>query len=182
MLTASLWGGCVLAVAVALGGLLVPRSPGQRAFIAVTMHRFSYIAILAVIGISASGVFVAIQQLSNVHDLWTTDYGRMLLTKLAMVFAMLVLGVFNRFALSPALRTWLGAGRLPRAPEAPGYASRPGERGVAKTMVWHRRLMITQAVLVVAVLLCAILLAATMPPSQNALMKHPPAGAAHTMP
>jgi putative copper resistance protein D len=182
MLTVSLWGGCVLAVAVALAGLLVPRSPGQRAFIAVTMHRFSYIAILAVIGISASGVFVAIQQLSNVHDLWTTDYGRMLLTKLAMVFAMLVLGVFNRFALSPALRTWLGAGRLPRAPEAPGHASRPGKRGVGKTMVWHRRLMITQAVLVVAVLLCAILLAASMPPSQHTLMKHPPAGAAHTMP
>lgn len=182
MLTVSLWGGCVLAVAVALAGLLVPRSPGQRAFIAVTMHRFSYIAILAVIGISASGVFVAIQQLSNVHDLWTTDYGRILLTKLAMVFPMLVLGVFNRFALSPALRTWLGAGRLPRAPEAPGHASRPGERGVGKTMVWHRRLMITQAVLVVAVLLCAILLAASMPPSQHTLMKHPPAGATHTMP
>ena len=42
--------------------------------------------------------------------------------------------------------------------------------------------MITQAVLVVAVLLCAILLAASMPPSQHALMKHPPAEATHTMP
>jgi len=62
------------------------------------------------------------------------------------------------------------------------FGTTHGQRGVGKTMVWHRRLMITQAVLVVAVLLCAILLAASMPPSQHTLMKHPPAGAANTMP
>jgi putative copper export protein len=180
VLSGSLWGGCLLAVAFSLSGLLVPRTASHKAFIAESMHRLSYIAMFAVIAISVTGVVSAVFQLTQVQDLWETDYGRMLVIKASVVLAMLLFGVFNHFAMSPALRSWFSGFRTHRQTEAPTHPPSRRQGSMGKMMLWHRRIMNVQAVLVVVVLLCAILLAATMPPRQHAAMKHPQAGS-HVM-
>ncbi len=179
ILTVSLWTGSMLAVALALSPLLVPRTLGHKAFIAETMHRLSYVSTFAIIGVLVTGVFNAAVQLDSVHALWETDYGRMLAIKLLIVLTVMVLWILNRFAVVPVLRAWLGAFRIPDETIAPTRPPGIGQGGIGKKIQWHRRLMAVEAVLLVAVLLCAVLLAFNMPPRRHAAMQHTPAVSRH---
>jgi putative copper export protein len=177
ILNASLWTGSMLAAALALSSLLVPRTPEHKTFIAETMHRLSYISTFAVIGVLVTGAFNATMQMASVQALWETDYGRMLAIKLSIVLTVIILWMLNRFAVVPMLRAWLSAFRMPdETRTAPARPPGIGQGGIGKRMQWHRWLMVVDAVLLVAVLLCAVLLAFNMPPRQHAAMQHTPAG------
>lgn len=90
-----LWIGAL----VPLAALLRSGRPSHE-----PLRRFSF-AIPLIVGVLAvSGLALAAVQVQTVPALWTTDYGRVLLAKLALVAAMLVLAAFNRYRLTtPAL-------------------------------------------------------------------------------
>lgn len=168
VLFASLWGGSLFTVALALSPLLIPQTVEHKAFIAAVMHRLSRVIAFAMTGVLATGVFNAIVQLGGVRALWESDYGRMLTLKLLLVLAVIFLWILNRFTLVPALRDWLGAFRAPHETKTPAPGS--GKGTVGKMILWHRRLMNVAAFLLAAVLLCAVLLAFQMPPRRHVMM------------
>ena len=67
------------------------------------IRRFSFLAVLAVAGLAASGVINTWFMLSGVPDLVTTDYGRLVLLKMALFLAMLAFAATNRLWLTPRL-------------------------------------------------------------------------------
>lgn len=75
-----------------------------------SLERFSAAAPYAVGALALAGVGLAVRQVETVEALWTTDYGLVLLAKLALVAALFVLAAANRWR-------WT-RGTLDGAPEA----------------------------------------------------------------
>ena len=67
------------------------------------MHRFGQMARYAVALLIGSGVLVVIQLLDSISALWVTEYGRILSIKLVGVSAILLLALFHKMRLVPAL-------------------------------------------------------------------------------
>lgn len=169
VLTASLWGGCLIAVAIGLRPLLIPQNASHRTFIAEISHRLSRLATISMIGVLLTGLYNSIVQLHHLGDLWETGYGITLSIKVLLVLGMIFLGAANRFIVLPVLRPWrndaaesLKPGTLERMLTLTGYrfARSQGEKAVP----WLRRIMILETFFLLAVLACAALLASGMPP------------------
>lgn len=100
------WIGALLPLALAM------REPRE---IAVGMlMRFSRAIPFAVAVLLASGLLLATIQLERLDALWTTDYGRVLAIKLALVAALLLLALWNRLWLTPRIGNGGHARRLMR--------------------------------------------------------------------
>ena len=89
------WIGALVPLAFALAG---PREPAIAALMG-----FSRWIPFAVAALLASGILLAVVQLSRVDALWTTDYGRVLTAKLALVLVLLAIALWNRLRLTPAI-------------------------------------------------------------------------------
>ena len=87
---ASFWLGGLVALAIALTGS-VARAPMVR--------RFSTVALVAVLVLSATGVIRAIEELRSLEQLWSTGYGQLLIVKTVLLAALVVLGWLNRYRL-----------------------------------------------------------------------------------
>jgi copper transport protein len=66
------------------------------------VRRFSTLATACVAVLVLAGVFLSVMRLPDLHDLWSSSYGHVLLVKLALVAAALALGAYHRFV---AVRT-----------------------------------------------------------------------------
>jgi copper transport protein len=89
--SASVWLGGLLALVWVL-----PRAaPDERERRAV-VHRFSSVALAAVVVLGATGIARALTELSAVSQLWSTSYGRALLVKTAIFVPLLGVGWLNR--------------------------------------------------------------------------------------
>ncbi len=94
------------AAAVALwAGSLAPLllSLGNNVRGTTALRRFSALAPYVVAALVASGVVLAIVQIARPAALWDSSYGNIFLLKLAAVFAIAPLAVFNRFVLTPRI-------------------------------------------------------------------------------
>lgn len=92
MIAVMLWMGSLIPL-VAI--LILDRAAAPK-----VLRRFSS-AIPAIIGIlGISGIVLAAVQVRTIPALWTTDYGIVLLTKVALVAAILVLAAINRYRLT----------------------------------------------------------------------------------
>jgi copper transport protein len=133
---ASIWVGGLLALALAVW----PLHPEQRktAFLG-----FSRLATVLVGVLVLAGVYLTIQRLPSVSDLWSSSYGRTLLIKLAVVSVALLWGAAHHFLVRPRLERGNVPGQLRR--------SLLGESSVA-----------------VAVLLAAAVLVNSAPPARPA--------------
>jgi copper transport protein len=90
---AAVWVGALVPLA-----LLFAAGAGEAATRALAS--FSRIVPWAVAALALTGGFLAAVQVRTPAALWTTDYGRVLLAKLALVGAMLLLAAFNRWRLT----------------------------------------------------------------------------------
>jgi copper transport protein len=79
------------AAAFWIGGVLQLLLTARDSRVAL-MRRFTPFAITAVALLGASGIIRAFNELSSVHQIWTTGYGRALLVKTAVLAVLLVLG------------------------------------------------------------------------------------------
>ena len=89
------------AAAVWLGGLLsliyvVPRATGDGPTRVAVARRFSTVALTAVLVIGVTGIARALTELSAVHQIWSTSYGRALIAKTVLFIPLLGLGWLNR--------------------------------------------------------------------------------------
>ncbi len=89
------------AAAVWLGGLLalvlvLPRATGDEPARIAATRRFSTAALAAVAVLAVTGIARSTTELSAVHQLWSTSYGRALLAKTALFVPLLGLGWLNR--------------------------------------------------------------------------------------
>ncbi|WP_287346354.1 CopD family protein [Mesorhizobium sp.] len=94
--TVVLWIGALVPLGTVLirGGAALP----------IILRRFSRFIPASVIVLALSGAALAVIQVQTIPALWNTDYGRVLLAKLALVAALLLLAALNRYYLTvPAL-------------------------------------------------------------------------------
>ena len=86
---AGIWFGGLLSLA-----FVAPAAPDRvRGEIA---HRFSSLALLAVMALGLAGLARALTELDSVSQLWSTSYGRTILVKTAIFVPLLGLGWINR--------------------------------------------------------------------------------------
>jgi len=136
---AMLWiGGLVQLVAV-----IWPGAPDLRR---TAFLRFSKLATVLVACLLAAGTYLSVLRFPNVHDLWTTGYGHVLLVKLSLVALALLWGAAHHFIAAPRLAAGAGETTLGRL----------------------RRSMLGESVVAMAVLLAAAFLVNSNPPQQPA--------------
>lgn len=144
---AGLWGGTVV---VYVASILPRLRRGAAPALAQTATRLSTLAGMALAAVLATGVYNAWRQLGEWHALWTTDYGRALLVKLAAVGVMMAIGAANRFLLVPAI--------VRRAGQTP-------QDGAGRPALRFLRLLRLDVALFVFVLVCAAVLGSQAPPA-----------------
>jgi copper transport protein len=134
---ATLWvGGLVQLVLV-----VWPAAPELRR---TAFLRFARLAPVLISVLLAAGVYLSILRLPHLHDLWSADYGRVLLVKLSLVALALTWGATHHFLVRPRLERGPSERLLVRLPR-----SIAGESAVA-----------------MAVLLAAAVLVDSKPPPQ----------------
>jgi copper transport protein len=107
--TAAIWAGGLVSLAVAVW----PAAPElrRRAFLG-----FSQLATVAIGLLLVAGLYLAVQRLPHLSDLWREDYGRVLLVKLALVGLALAWGGAHKLLVAPRLaRGADGGGKLRRS-------------------------------------------------------------------
>jgi len=88
----------------ALPGLfMVLRTAIDPDFVLAMVRRFSLLGIASVVALTISGLINSWNLLTSLSDLYTTDYGRLLTTKIALFAIMVVFATTNRLVLTPRL-------------------------------------------------------------------------------
>jgi copper transport protein len=100
----AVWIGSLLPLAAAM------RRDGNKGLGA--LRRFSRTMPMVLAAILLSGGFLAVVQVEHVEALWSTDYGRVLVAKLAVVAALLTIAAWNRFALTHQINQGEAEARL----------------------------------------------------------------------
>jgi putative copper resistance protein D len=96
LLAVAFWLGARLPMTVVARGGDLPR-------IAAAAARFGSAAVVVVAGLMAAGLGLLWLMLDGVADLWSTEYGRYVMLKLAFVACLLCLAAFNKLNLTPRL-------------------------------------------------------------------------------
>ncbi|HEX6286473.1 MAG TPA: CopD family protein, partial [Acidimicrobiia bacterium] len=100
VLAAGIWVGGIV-------GLLVltvrRRRRLEQGSMATTIVRFSSVATLAIVSVAAAGFGMSLLIIDSIADYVTTDWGRLLLLKVALVAIAVGLGAYNHFVAVPAL-------------------------------------------------------------------------------
>lgn len=102
-LSVMIWIGALIPLADVLG-----RNDGAAGD---ALRRFSTAIAAVVFVLAVSGIFLATVQVGHVSALWTTPYGLVLLTKLALVALLLSLAAINRYRLTEGALAGEGGAR-----------------------------------------------------------------------
>jgi len=107
VLSASIWIGGLLALALALGR---GRGPAGHTPLVTALPRFSRVALFCCVAVGLSGAVNAWIRLATVDQLWLTPYGRLILAKTAALVVLAGFGWWHRRRTIQAVRD-----RRPRA-------------------------------------------------------------------
>ncbi len=99
LLCAATWLGGLFCLALVLRRAVIGSMDAQS--LEIVLPRFSHVGYAAVTLLLASGCTNALVLLPRPEALITTDYGRVLLVKIALTLLMVALALFNRVALAP---------------------------------------------------------------------------------
>jgi copper resistance protein D len=103
LLSAGGWLGGLPAFVLVLWTARRRRKPGWHDFTITVTRRFSWIAATSVGVLLATGILNSWHLLDGPRDLWTTDYGRLIGFKIALLAAMVGFATVNKFHLTPRL-------------------------------------------------------------------------------
>lgn len=103
LIAASAWLGGLVPFGLYLRSIGCDRSPDSYAEARKVARRFSILGIVSVLTIVATGIINTLSLVGSTRLLVSTDYGRLLILKLIMFFAMLTIAAFNRYRLVPNL-------------------------------------------------------------------------------
>lgn len=133
----AVWAGGIVAMASTMWWRSCRGVPTRAAELVV---RFSHIATAALVGVFAAGVLMAITVLDSVGELTSTEWGQILLLKMAAVALASCFGAYNHFRLRPALAA---------APDDPDLAAR------LRSILTAEAIVLTFVVIVTAWLVAA---------------------------
>lgn len=139
LLAGALWGGGLVA-------LSVPLSSQEGATVSVTrtlIQRFSPLGMAGVVLAAGTGLVLSAQQVPNADALRTSDYGALLLVKVAVVFVAVQLAGLHKYITQRQIKTTAGVQRF-------------------------KRTLGIETAIVVGVFVCAALLTSTAPPHKMA--------------
>jgi putative copper resistance protein D len=101
---AAAWVGALLPLALLIGPAVAGADPSSTAVAREVVLRFSVLGIASVGTLAATGIINTWAIVGNLTTLITTDYGRLLLFKIALFLVMLSLAGVNRLWLTPVLQ------------------------------------------------------------------------------
>jgi copper transport protein len=136
---ASVWAGGVATMALVVWAR---HRRGERAGLAAMIVRFSTLAAISLAAVVAAGLVMTFLIIDGLGDLTSTDWGQILLVKVAVVAIAAAMGAYNHFRLRPALE------------------ARPDDVATLDHLRWS--LTIESAVFAVVIVLSAILVAAAV--------------------
>jgi copper resistance protein D len=102
LLGVAFWLGALIPLLMVAGATDLTRET-DRSRVAATVGRFGTSALIVVGALLAAGVVLLCLLLGGVSELWTHDYGRLVLTKILLVSCLLALAGFNHLRLTPRL-------------------------------------------------------------------------------
>jgi copper resistance protein D len=105
LLATGAWLGGLPALAMLLAHARRSEDPTWRGFATGATRRFSWLGIVCVAALLASGIVNSWNLLGGPRDLVTTDYGRLVLLKIGLFLAMVGIAAANRFHFTPQLPT-----------------------------------------------------------------------------
>jgi copper resistance protein D len=106
LLGVAFWLGALIPLLMVAGDADLSRGDTSRADmsrIAATVGRFGTAALVVVGALLTAGVVLLCLLLRDVSELWSDDYGRLVLTKVLLVSCLLALAAFNHLRLTPRL-------------------------------------------------------------------------------
>jgi copper transport protein len=98
---AAIWLG---GLAFVIAAIVLSRAENRWALAAVSVPRFSLMAMIAIPLLGAAGIVSAYLEVRVWRGLWETTYGVLILVKIAIALPLLALGAFNNRVSVPALR------------------------------------------------------------------------------
>jgi putative copper resistance protein D len=114
LVAAAAWLGGLLALALLFVLAIRRTDPALASTLQVATWRFSTLGLLSVGTLFATGLVNTWMLAGNLPNLLETDYGRLLLLKIALFVAMVAIAGINRLRLTPALPNTQAAHRLDR--------------------------------------------------------------------
>ena len=103
LLGVAFWLGALIPLLMVAGGADADLSRADMSRIAATVGRFGAAALVVVGALLTAGVVLLCLLLRDVDELWTDDYGRLVLTKILLVSCLLALAALNHLRLTPRL-------------------------------------------------------------------------------
>ncbi len=103
LLAAGAWLGGLPALAMLLARARHAEDPAWRSLAVDATRRFSWLGVVCVSALLASGIVNSWNLLEGPRDLVTTDYGRLVLLKIGLFVAMVGIAAANRFHFTPQL-------------------------------------------------------------------------------
>ena len=103
LIAAGTWVGSLLPLALLFAAARRSTDPAVASFVREATSRFSALGVIAVCTVLATGLINACILVGSFPALTTTDYGRLLITKIGLFAAMVCIAAFNRVRLSPRL-------------------------------------------------------------------------------
>jgi putative copper resistance protein D len=110
ILAASAWVGGLIALAFALQRLIAEGGSAMAGLGGHVLRRFSAMGMAAVSTILLTGILNTALRISSWRDLLHSDWGAILLVKVALFWTMVALASVNRFRLMPRLAGKSGGG------------------------------------------------------------------------
>jgi copper resistance protein D len=101
LLAAASWVGALVPLAVLLGAAVNDRSEGSAAIARAATLRFSTLGIVSVATVLTTGIVNSWVLAGSVPALFGTDYGHLLLMKIALFLIMVSVAAVNRLRLTP---------------------------------------------------------------------------------
>ena len=177
------WGGGLFVLSLGILPKIIKQDDQAAPLIAGVVGRFSRIAGFAVVVIALTAVYNAVTQVGSVDALLEAPYGRIIIVKSFLLFFLLNLGAFNRYAVLPLLRKWEGSlvveqgivGHVTAICFSPLLHGLDG-RQVARQLERNVRF---EAFLMVGVLLCATTLRHQIPARHFLHLQHAQTAGAH---
>ena len=172
LLAVSAWGGGVIVLAF----VILPFFKRQADLIRIVAisRRFSHLAGYAVGFVLLTAVYNLRMYVGEFANLWKTTYGLIVLAKMLLLYFLLLLGALNRYLSLPLLEHVVGGrfeGRSLKLQLINRVLAGVRDHASLYVMSVYRRMVIAEAVLILAALLCAALLTHQTPPRHLELMK-----------
>jgi putative copper resistance protein D len=141
LMAASIWGGGLITLSIIIFPIVLRQTDGRSALIAETAARFTRLAVITLFIILVTAAYNVWFEVGSIEALYETPYGKIVLSKIALLLVLVIVGASNRYLSIPNI---IGSSGTPEK-----------KNGAILQFVYKVRV---EAVLIAALLVCTALL------------------------